>query len=155
MIHGRIGEEASADWYDDSFNRIDHWRDHYFRSPWYYIWTVIMERLRATERVSVLDIGCGPGQLAAFARDRGVSQYVGFDFSEKRVQWARSQVPELRFEICDAYETDLFETVSYTTAICLEFLEHVDRDVEVLRRIRPGTRLLATVPSFGGGSHVR
>lgn len=147
--------EASPDWYDASFEGKDHWRDHYSQSPWYYIWTVIVDRLQTTDEATVLDIGCGPGQLAAFIRDRGITSYTGFDFSAKRIEWAKSTVPEVRFEVADAYVTDLFDSVPYNTVICTEFLEHVDRDVEVVDRIHPGTRFLGTVPNFGGGSHVR
>lgn len=147
--------EAPAEWYDEKFEGSNHWRDHYSRSPWYYIWTVLVDRVQAIDAASVLDIGCGPGQIAAFLRDRGITDYVGLDFSSKRIEWARSAVPEVRFELADVYTTDLLESVPYNTVICTEFLEHVDRDVEVIRRLRSGTRFIGTVPNFGGGSHVR
>lgn len=150
-----LESEASPEWYDESFEDADHWRAHYSTSPWYYIWTVIVDRIQGVDSPSVLDIGCGPGQLASFLRDRGITDYVGLDFSSKRVEWARSAVPELRFEVADAYTTDLFESVSYNTVICTEFLEHVDRDLDVVSRVRKGTRFIGTVPDFGGGSHVR
>jgi hypothetical protein len=34
-------------------------------------------------------------------------------------------------------------------------LEHIEADLEVLRRVRPGTRCLLTVPNFPYPSHVR
>jgi SAM-dependent methyltransferase len=153
--HDVRADEAPPEWYDESFESADHWRDHYSASPWYYIWTVIVDRLQMTDTPYVLEIGCGPGQLAWFIRDRGFTDYVGFDFSVKRIEWARATVPELRFEIADVYTTDLLESVPYNTVICTEFLEHVKGDVEVLRRVRAGARVLGTVPNFGGGSHVR
>jgi 2-polyprenyl-3-methyl-5-hydroxy-6-metoxy-1,4-benzoquinol methylase len=147
--------EAPAEWYDESFEAHSHWKHHYSLSPWYYIWTVIVDRVQGVAAPSVLDIGCGPGQLAAFLRDRGVTNYVGIDFSPKRIEWARAAVPEVRFEVADVYESDLLERVPYNVVICTEFLEHVDRDVDVTARIRPGSRFIGTVPNFGGGSHVR
>jgi trans-aconitate methyltransferase len=116
---------------------------------------VIVDRLQAIDSPVMLDIGCGPGQLAAFLRDRGLTEYVGLDFSSKRIEWARSSVPEVRFELTDVYESDLLESLSYNTVICTEFLEHVERDLEVLHRLRSGARFIGTVPNFGGGSHVR
>ena len=148
-------KEAPPEWYDASFEAADYWREHYSASPWYYIWTVIVDRLQLIESPSVLDVGCGPGQLAAFLRDRGLTEYVGLDFSSSRIEWARSSVPELRFDVADAYVSDLFDSVPYNTVICTEFLEHVDRDLDVLNRVRRGARFIGTVPNFGGGSHVR
>ena len=36
-----------------------------------------------------------------------------------------------------------------------EFLEHIERDLEVLAMLRPGVRLVATVPTFDSAGHVR
>jgi hypothetical protein len=93
--------------------------------------------------------------MAALLFDRGLGDYVGFDFSPKRIAWAKNTVPGFRFEVADAYTTDLFDQVQYDTVICTEFLEHVNDDVGVIDRIRPGVHFLGTVPDFGGGSHVR
>src|SRR5262249_35982782 len=150
-----LDTEAGADYYDDSFEKRAHWRAEYSASPWYYIWTVLVDRLQSIDSPFVLDVGCGAGQLAAFIRDRGITDYVGLDFSTVRINYARANVPELRFEIADAYTTDLFDTVPYNTVVCTEFLEHVNGDVDVMRRLRTGTRFIGTVPNFGGGSHVR
>jgi len=150
-----LDSEAGADYYDDSFEKRAHWRAEYSASPWYYIWTVIVDRVQSIDAPHVLDIGCGAGQLAAFIRDRGITDYVGLDFSTVRINYARAHVPELRFEVADAYTTDLFDTVPYDTVVCTEFLEHVNGDVDVMRRLRKGTRFIGTVPNFGGGSHVR
>ena len=103
----------------------------------------------------VLDVGCGPGQIAEMLKDMGIRSYAGFDFSPKRIEWAQANSPQFRFELADAYSTTLFDDVPYDAVVCTEFLEHVDRDLAVLERIRPGTRFLGTVPDFGGGSHVR
>ena len=51
------------------------------------------------------------------------------------------------------FETDLLS--AYDTVVCLEFLEHVERDLEILGRIRGGTHFYGTVPNFPSGAHVR
>ena len=108
-----------------------------------------------SEQPRVLDMGCGAGHLARLLADRGLTQYVGFDFSAKRLEQARELVPEFRFEVADVYETTLFETVDYTTVVCTEFLEHLEGDLEILARGTPGTRLLGTVPNYDADGHVR
>jgi SAM-dependent methyltransferase len=116
---------------------------------------VLGDRLGATGDPSILDVGCGSGQIAQMLNDMGFTKYVGFDFSPKRIEWARQEVPTYRFELADAYETTLFADTEYDSVVCTEFLEHVEGDLAVLDRVRPGTRFLGTVPDFGGGSHVR
>jgi 2-polyprenyl-3-methyl-5-hydroxy-6-metoxy-1,4-benzoquinol methylase len=100
-------------------------------------------------------MGCGAGHLARLLADQGVEHYTGFDFSAKRLEQARLVVPEFRFEIADAYTTDLFETVDYTIVVCTEFLEHLEGDLEILGRIHSGTRVLGTVPNYDAKAHLR
>lgn len=149
------GTEAGAAWYDERFAADPTWREHYTKSPYYHFWTVVADRLSCTPPPAVLEIGCGSRQLASLLRDRGITRHVGFDFAPKRVEWARHTVPEYRFDVADAFATPLFDDVPYDVAVCTELLEHVERDLDVLGRLRRGTRVIATVPKFGGGSHVR
>lgn len=116
---------------------------------------MIADRLTRHGATSVLDIGCGPGQLACLLRDRGLGRYCGFDFSPKRIEQARKVCPEYDFHVADAFRTELFQTCEYDTVLCTEFLEHVEGDLEVLRRIRPGAVVHGTVTNFPYMAHVR
>ena len=102
-----------------------------------------------------MDIGCGPGQLAALLRDKGLPRYVGIDFSSERIVHARRVCPDFDFVLADAFETDLFHTHSYDAVVCTEFLEHTVHDTGLIDKIRPGTRFYGSVPSFPGRGHVR
>ena len=62
-------------------------------------------------------------------------------------------VPDYQFVLADAYTTELFADAAYDTVVCTEFLEHLDRDVEVLQRIRAST-VLGTVPNYDAEAHV-
>lgn len=148
--------EQSADWYDKSFEEGATYSRHYTKSDHYPIWTVLIDRVRKCGPAKVLEIACGTGQLARALQDHGfLSDYCGLDFSPKRIEHARIQNADLRFEIADVFETDLLETFSYNTVITTEFLEHVERDLDVIGRIRAGTTILATVPNYPWTSHVR
>jgi trans-aconitate methyltransferase len=151
------GSEADADWYDRSFvsEHGDVYKRPYWELNWYAALSVVADRITAMPDPRVLDMGCGPAPLAVMLRDRGVKHYVGFDFSAARLDYARDRVPEFRFELADAYTTDLFETVDYDVVVATEFLEHVSRDLFVLDRIKPRTRVLANVPNYPSPSHVR
>jgi SAM-dependent methyltransferase len=148
--------EKSADWYDESFESDDEYSAHYTRSTYYPSWTVIVDRIRAHGSQSVLEIACGPGQLACALLDSGlISHYVGFDFSPKRVEGARRACPAYRFEVADAFQTSLFSEERYDTVVSTEFLEHIEDDLGVLKRIRRGTHFVGTVPNYPYVSHVR
>lgn len=149
------GQEKRPEWYDASFEQSTHWRSHYSESEYYFLWAVIADRIVRENVESILEIGCGTGQLACLLRDKGICKYYGFDFSAKRIEQAKQVCPEFSFSLQDAFETDLFTTTDYEAVICTEFLEHVERDIEVLSRIRSNTIFYGTVPNFPFTSHVR
>lgn len=143
------------EFYDEVFESEDRWTLPYWKMQWYASWAVLSDRVQRSDRPKVLDMGCGPGHLGRMLVDQGVTDFVGFDFSAKRVEQAKLLVPECRFEVDDAYSTDLFATVDYNIVTCCEFLEHLDGDLEILDRIPSGTRLLGTVPNYDAQAHVR
>jgi SAM-dependent methyltransferase len=147
--------EKDAAWYDQSFLSSDHWRQHYTLSRYYFLWCVIVDRIRHEKIPSILEVGCGAGQLARFLCDIGVKHYKGFDFSPKRIECAQSICPEFTFKVEDAFQTDLFTEFDYEAVILTEFLEHIERDIDILKRIKTGKRVFGTVPNFPYESHVR
>ncbi len=149
------GTEQPASFYDDSFLKHDHWRRPYYQSRFYPKWAVIVDRIQHNGTRCVLDVGCGAGQFAKFLDEKGVAKYVGIDFSPERIKWATEICPRFEFVLGDVFATDLFDSLGYDTVVCTEFLEHVEQDLEVLHRIRPGTRVFATVPNIVGPEHVR
>jgi len=151
----QAGEEKDALWYDKKFRANDHKPEHYTAFKYYFLFSALVARLMPDGDESVLDIGCGPGHMAGLLRDVGVNSYLGFDFSEARVEYAAATYPDCRFEVADIFETDLFDTFDYNTVICTEVLEHIERDREVLSKIKSGTRFLGSVPSYDSAAHVR
>ena len=150
----QVGEKR-FEWYDDSYEKSDHYRCHYSLSPYYFLWTVISDRIARAGVDSIFEIGCGTGQLACLLRDNGITRYHGFDFSPKRIAHAKRTCPKFTFSLQDAFQTDLYTAYSYDAVICTEFLEHVERDVEILNRLRSGALFYGTVPNFPYISHVR
>jgi 2-polyprenyl-3-methyl-5-hydroxy-6-metoxy-1,4-benzoquinol methylase len=138
-----------------AYGRDFHCSRHFTESPYYFLWTVITDRILRAKASCVLDIGCGTGQLGGMLAEHGVHRYVGFDFSSERIQIARKLWPFLEFHVADAYNTSLVKEVPYDCVVCTEFLEHVSDDLGVLQRLRPGTLVLATVPNFDSAAHVR
>lgn len=145
--------DAEAGFYDDVFAKSDVFAVHYSKSPYLTVWDTLARRISSPARV--LEVGCGSGQLAQMLDERRLlAGYVGFDISQVAVDAAQRRCPHLRFEVADAFATELFSG-DYDLVICTEVLEHVNEDRALLRRIRPGVHVLASVPDFFSASHVR
>jgi SAM-dependent methyltransferase len=149
------GGERDGRWYNEMYATNAKYSKHYTTSHYYFIWSVIADRLTRSGCRSVLDIGCGPGQFASLMRDKGLPRYCGIDLSEKAIQSAKSLCAAYTFLNVNVFETDVFETLAYDVVTSLEFLEHVNDDVAVLRRIPQGKRFIGSVPNFADPSHVR
>lgn len=146
---------TSPEWYNEAFSTVAEYRAPYWNSRYYFAWAVIGDRLVKSGNESVLEVGCGTGQLAQLLLDWGVGTYHGFDFSSVAVDVARAQAPAGVFEVADARTTDLFESVPYDWVLCTEVLEHIEFDLEVIEKFRSGSSALCTVPSFDYVSHLR
>lgn len=150
--------ERPAGYYDDMYaTGEDRYRTPYYLCKYYFLWTVIADRVRRAGARRVLDIGCGPGRLAALLLEQGVGEYVGVDFSPVAVEMAGRNVPDPRatFLVGDARDAAIHAAHDYDILICTEVLEHVEADLEIVSRFRPGRRCICSVPNFPYPSHVR
>lgn len=152
--------EISSSLYNDSYKSggsAGNYHRHYKQSFYYPSWQQAMSYLLPLNRdTSILEIGCGPGQFANMLFDNGFTNYIGFDYAAEGVALAKQNNPERanQFVVGDAFQTELMEK-EYGLVICFEVLEHVQNDLELLQRIRPGTQMLLSVPNFNDPYHVR
>lgn len=152
----RGGVELDASWYDRAYARGGNYDEPYASSIHYPVWTVIVDRLRPLGAPSILDIGCGPGQFADMLADHGIDRYLGLDFSGTAIEIARKRARGgHEFRVADATDATSYEGVETEVAVCMEVLEHVDRDDLVLRHAPAGALFIGTVPSFDYPGHVR
>jgi predicted Zn-dependent protease len=126
------------------------------QSPYFGFWQEVAAAVRRSGACRMLDLGCGPGQFAEFitAAAPGMT-YTGVDFSGVAVAQARARVPGATFVQADLSRADALEGLDYDLVTALEVLEHIDLDREVLGRLRPGVRIVASVPNFDSFGHVR
>jgi ubiquinone/menaquinone biosynthesis C-methylase UbiE len=128
--------------------RVEHWNQVAIKQENWQSWGgPYHRRLEAVYRFlaapgqSVLEVGCGSGDLlAAVQPGRG----VGVDFSPQMIQRAQARHPELEFLVCDAHDLRLNETFDI---IILSDLVNDLWDVQsVFRNVRrlckPSTRII-------------
>ena len=147
--------QADANWYDQLYSSVAVYHCPYYESHYYFLWAVIADLLRRAGTRRVLEIGCGPGQLAALLVQQGVQEYVGLDFSPAAIDLARKNVPQGRFVVGDARCPDIFRGTNYDALICTEVLEHIEDDLQVVSQFGVGKRCLCSVPNFPYDGHVR
>ena len=96
-----------ASWYDAAYAATDEYRRHYTESQYYFLWSVLADRMLQDPPASVLDLGCGPGQFAELLRDKGLPRYRGVDLSEPAIALARQRCPGYAFETADLVASPL------------------------------------------------
>jgi methionine biosynthesis protein MetW len=97
-----------------------------------------------------LDVGCGDGGTSGVWLDEHASSYAGVDISEGAVRMACDRGLDAQL-ISDAAELP-FPDESFDVAVCVEVLEHLFEPqralAEAQRVLRPGGRLIVTVPNI-------
>jgi SAM-dependent methyltransferase len=112
--------------------------------------SLLLGAVRRGERV--LDLGCGTGRFVAALRDAGADA-VGVELAETALRRARLNAPGADLRLVEPDGSLPLEHGSVDLVWCSEVLEHVaDTEhvlLEVRRVLRPGGRLLVTVPFHG------
>jgi SAM-dependent methyltransferase len=112
--------------------------------------SLLLGEARAGERV--LDLGCGAGRFVAALRDAGADP-VGVELAEAALERARRNAPGADLRLVEADGSLPLEHASVDLVWCSEVLEHVADTalllLEARRVLRPGGRLLVTVPFHG------
>jgi ubiquinone/menaquinone biosynthesis C-methylase UbiE len=141
-------------------NMQDQWNNDWDKVANIYYWRLRYHYQTVEQYLhgTILDVGCGPGYLAARAWPNE-SVYTGLDISSKAVEIGKMLFPAATFKVHDAEHVALpFQDNAFDTVIASEILEHLV-DIELLiSEVRRVTRnyMLFTVPrSMGGVGHVR
>lgn len=139
-----------------SYDRVaEHYADEYFgelgRKP--FDRELLNEFAKNVRNLGpVCEIGCGPGQIARYLKDRGVDIY-GVDLSLGQIKCARRLNPDITFEQGDMLALDIPEA-SLAGIVVFYAIIHLNRqDVtralkNMHRALKPGGILLV---SFHGG----
>jgi SAM-dependent methyltransferase len=151
------GVQQGPEYYNRAFNGSADFSAPYYRSSYYSTWTIVADRIKRYGLSKVLDIGCGPGQFAEMLDAWEVTSYVGIDFSDFALSQANARVknPNFTFLNEDITRRDSTREFDFDCVVCMEVLEHIDDDLNLLSALPRGVRCLCTVPNFPHTSHVR
>jgi len=119
----------------------------------------LMARVGAEAPASVVDLGCGPGNLTSLLRERWPDADIsGLDSSREMIEQARSAEPSITFEVADlrgwAAAGDPVD-VLISNATLQWVPDHLDLLPSLVGRVRPGGWLALQVPgNFEEPSHT-
>lgn len=113
----------------------------------------------------VVDLGCGTGRFLQLLKRNGhEGDLEGIDFSAAALQEAQRVLRAEEGEgrpaewILQHYDLARFEPrpgrPGNTTYVCLEVLEHLELDTELVRRVPPGHPFIFSVPNYPSAGHV-
>src|SRR5919197_4004740 len=113
-------------------------------------WPVLRSMLPPLEGLRVLDLGCGFGAFARWAREMGAESVLGVDLSEKMLARARAQTrtPGVTYYLADIENLELpdaaFDLVY--SSLTLHYIEDFGAVCVTIRRLLlPGGRLVFSV----------
>lgn len=132
--------------YDAGWRRWDDMVRH-SPAPWHRR-RIVVETARPIAFRTVLDVGCGPGEMLAALRDAFPDRaYTGMDLSEEVVAINAARFPEIEFRRGDIEDAGLGRR--FDLVVCSEVLEHCADPARALANLRELTagHLILTVPS--------
>jgi SAM-dependent methyltransferase len=151
-------KEADADSYNLFYSKgeaYEKYHRHYIKSHYFPVYCCVLDEVLRTGGKKVLEVGCGAGAFASYLMETNDLHYSGFDFSSIAVWRAAERTGQrARFWIGDARKQETYR-VSYDVIVCMEALEHILADCEVIQTWRKGTSCICTVPNFDSHDHVR
>lgn len=132
-----------------TYNKIaeDWFKDHTSDTWWQEGTEEFLKQL--PEGASILDVGCGAGVKSRYLAEKGFA-VQGIDFSEKMIDIAKRESPEIPFEVFDIYEIDAYPKTFdgiFAQAVLLHIPKKDIRDVlaKLKSRIKPNGLLYIAV----------
>jgi SAM-dependent methyltransferase len=111
------------------------------------LYETVLDRAALSRGGSLLDLGCGGGELARMAVDRG-ARVTGIDSDPGQLERARALVPEATFEVGDIQALPVLDG-PFAAVTLVQSLMHVANPLRALRAAArvaaPGAPVLATV----------
>lgn len=120
----------------ETYNKIaeDWFKDH-GKDLWWQEGTDEFLSL-LSKNASILDVGCGAGIKSKYIAENGFV-VTGIDFSEKMIEIAKREFPDIDFEVVDIYEMDKF-TKTFDGVFAQAVLLHITKDevVQALNNLK-------------------
>ncbi len=135
----------------EEYERMYRFEDRYwwFIARRHLITSLLETHYPRDGRLQILDIGCGTGAMLDELAPFGT--VVGADFSPEALQFCGTRGVGAELARADVRRLP-FADASFDVVTAMDIIEHIDDDKaasgEIFRVLKPGGRLLVTVPAF-------
>ena len=135
----------------EEYERMYRFEDRYwwFVARRHLITSLLGSHYERTGRLRILDIGCGTGAMLDDLKPFG--EVIGADFSPEALQFCVTRGASAGLARADVRRLP-FADESFDVVTAMDIIEHIDDDKaassEIFRVLKPGGRLLVTVPAF-------
>ena len=130
----------------DHFERMAERYDAYKKKNAYYyeaVKNMYGELIRESDKKSILEIGCGTGDIIASLRPK---LGMGIDLSQRMIELAKKKHPEIGFRAASAEDVKVDEKFDYIImADVIEHLADVEKTIENIRKIAAKSTIIITM----------
>ncbi len=144
--------EQQVKWYDEAYRVSVEYKKEPDNCRYYPIWNKAVSLIKDE---GVIDFGCGPGQFAKLLLNNGKCFVYGVDFSGEAISMAQKSNPEHKQKFVIGNLLDGFKLPAYDLVTCFEVLEHIEKDLDVIKKIDSGKMFIFSVPNYDYKSHTR
>ena len=102
----------------------------------------------------ILELGCGPGYLLEFLKNRGFSSVEGIDVSEEQIRIAAGR--GLNVKVADVFEYLISKQEAFNAIIAIDFIEHFTKEEllqllpSIHRALKQDGKLIIQTPNGQG-----
>lgn len=147
-----MGKERTVKFYDDIFktSKLYSLEASGYDCRYTEMYNEVISNLTKDDKI--LELGCGTGQLAEMIIKGGFKYVQGVDFSDEAIKIAKQRI-QADFFLCDLNLYRFY--IDYDTVIATEVFEHITTDLEIISRLKKGTKVIFSVPNYNNAAHVR
>jgi trans-aconitate methyltransferase len=134
----------------------NNWDTDLYEDKHAFVWQYgenLLKLLNPKPGESILDLGCGTGQLTEKIAQAG-AEVTGIDRASSMIETARQNYPHLRFDVADARDFQVLKPLDavFSNAV-LHWIKEADAAIASIHQaLKPGGRFVA---EFGGKGNVQ
>ncbi|MEH2322526.1 MAG: methyltransferase domain-containing protein [Nostoc sp.] len=134
----------------------NYWNTILYEDKHAFVWQYgedLLQLLNPQPGESILDLGCGTGQLTEKIAQAG-AEVMGVDHAPAMIEKARENYPHIRFDVADArnFQVDKPLDAVFSNAV-LHWVKQADSAIASIHQsLKPGGRFVA---EFGGKGNVQ
>ncbi|QMS90421.1 methyltransferase domain-containing protein [Nostoc edaphicum CCNP1411] len=139
----------------NNISTSNYWDTSLYQDKHAFVWQYgedLLQLLNPQPGESILDLGCGTGQLTEKIA-QSQAEVMGVDYASAMIEKARENYPHLRFEVADARNFQVNKPLDavFSNAV-LHWVKEADQAIASIHQsLKPGGRFVA---EFGGKGNV-